>query len=198
MPQFVMEGREHAARAESPFVLGFIEALFFTERGHVSADEWFATEESERYQDGELPCDVGYTDIHPDSLQAIRADCEAWQAANADLLARAYVRPGYDEAKAGRDYWFTRNGHGVGFCDRKELESDDSEYERLTALIKHHAAAGDEPDDSKWQAAFDARARLPDESIGQALSNACGYQEVNVFFGNHVTHGDSPFVHVQF
>lgn len=195
MPEFVMEGRDHAARTESAFVLGFIEAMFFTESAHVDSSDWFETDEEERTRDGSLPCDVGYTDIHPDSLDAIRADCEAWQTANAALLSQAYAT-GYDEAQAGRDYWFTRNGHGVGFWDRGELKCDDSEYVRLTNLIMHHAAAGDEPDDSKWQAAFDERARLTCESLGDKLSKAAGRSEVNPFFGQHVTHGDAPFVHV--
>lgn len=162
MPEFVMEGRDHAARAETPFVQGFIEALFFTECSPAyMSDEWFTPDRiaaSESGQaDGELPGDVGYCDLHPDSLAAIRADCEAWQAANAGLLEQAYARPGYDEAQAGRDYWFTRNGHGVGFWDRDQLKA---------------------------------------ESLGQLLSDAAGRNEVNPFFGGHVTHGNAPFVHV--
>lgn len=198
MPKFVMENRDQCARTESEFVLGFIEAMLFTETSPAfDSDEWFSDEcrdaQEQGQADGTLPGDVGYCDIHPDSLAAIRADCEAWQAANADLLRQACDRPGYDMAQAGRDYWFTRNGHGVGFWSRAELESDDSEYERLTALIMHHAAAGDDPDDSKWQAAFDARARLSTESLGELLSAAAGRREINPFYGNH---GDAHFVHV--
>lgn len=158
MPEFVMEGRDHAARAESDFVLGFIEAMFFTETGSIWAEDWFSTDPEERTNNGQLPSDVGYTDLHPDSLAAIRADCEAWQKKNAKLLRRAYNRVGgYDETQAGRDYWYTRNGHGVGFWDRKELDS---------------------------------------HGLGAALSDACRYDEVHAFYGDHVTHGDSPFVHV--
>lgn len=153
MPEFILEGRDHAARAESEFVLGFIEAMFFTESSNVYAAEWF----DESDHDGSLPGDVGYTDIHPDSLAAIRSDCEAWQKANAKLLRRAYRRSDYDAAQAGRDYWFTRNGHGVGFWDRQALAS--------------HA-------------------------LGESLSAACRYREVNPFFGDHVAYGNAPFVHV--
>lgn len=123
MPQFILEGRDHAARAESEFVFGFIEAMFFTESGDVDMDSWLETDEEERTQGGQLPSDCGYGELHPDSLAKIRADCEAWQKANAKLLRRAYKRAGYNEAQAGRDYWFTRNGHGVGFWDRAQLES---------------------------------------------------------------------------
>jgi hypothetical protein len=57
--------------------------------------------------------------------------------------------------RAGSDYWFTRNGHGVGFWDRD---------------------LGD---------------------VGDMLSDAArDAGGVHVFFGDHVVHGDAPFVHV--
>lgn len=139
MPEFVMEGRDHCARAESDFVLGFIEAMFFTETGHISAADWFETEESERYQDGQLPSDVGYCDLHPDSLAKIRLICERWQFDNANLLQAAYKRD-YDATQAGRDYWFTGNGHGVGFLNRKELKGE-TDSNGLTIGEKLHRAA---------------------------------------------------------
>ena len=160
MAQFVMEGRDHAARAESEFVLGFIEAMFFTCcEPAATSDIWFDPEvvaQRESGQLGELPDDVGYTDIHPDSLAAIRRDCEAWQATNADLLSQAYAR-GYSQTQAGIDYWLTRNGHGVGFWDRAELAED---------------------------------------GLGDKLTDACLYDEFNAWFGDHVTYGNAPFVHV--
>lgn len=128
MPEFVMEGRDHAAREESPFVLGFIEAMFFTSVSQYDSEEWFTDEVQEDVAEGRidgcLPADVGYTDLHPESLASIRAYCEAWQAEHAALLAEAYAS-GYDEVQAGRDLWFTVNGHGVGFWDRKELSAGD-------------------------------------------------------------------------
>jgi hypothetical protein len=39
--------------------------------------------------------------------------CRSFQEANAELLAKAG-----DEEQNGRDFWFSRNGHGVGFFDR--------------------------------------------------------------------------------
>lgn len=157
MPEFILEGRDHAARAESQFVLGFIEALFFTncspayDSAEWNSDECRAARESGQ-SDGELPGDVGYTDLHRDSLAAIRRDCEAWQAANAELLAQAYAT-GYDETQAGRDYWFTRNGHGVGFWDREQLKADDlgdkltkaCEYRPVNPWFADHATYRDAP-----------------------------------------------------
>lgn len=192
MPEFVMEGRDHAARAESDFVLGFIEAMFFTECGHIESADWFDTDSDERTSDGELPSDVGYTDLHPDSLAAIRADCEAWQAANGALLQAAYAT-GYDEAQAGRDYWFTRNGHGVGFWERQELKSDDGAYKALSAEM---VSASESGDNAAWGAASAKRNALDVYSIGARLTEACQRNEVNPFFGDHVTHGNLPFVHV--
>lgn len=185
MPEFVMEGRDRAARAESAFVLGFIEAMFFTEICHsVTAAQW--VEHDADLLDGTLPCDVGYVDIHPDSLAAIRADCEAWQAQHELLLAQAYARDGYSESQAGRDYWFTRNGHGVGFWDRRELASTSDEWAELQR-----------PLDTWSQADSAQHAKLKAESLGELLSAACRYKEVRVWFADHVTHGDVPFVHVE-
>lgn len=162
MPEFILEGRDHAARAESDFVLGFIEAAFFTSNESTRcAEDWFTDEARAARAEGqesEVPCDVGYTDLHPDSLAAIRAYCEGWQAANAGLLAKAYTRDGYDEAQAGRDLWFTVNGHGVGFWDRAELKA---------------------------------------EGLGADLTDAAGRGEIYLFFGQHVTYGDAPFVHIE-
>lgn len=44
--------------------------------------------------------------------QAI-ADCERFQAENAELLEQAE-----DDSRNGHDFWLTRNGHGTGFWDR--------------------------------------------------------------------------------
>lgn len=183
MPEFIMEGRDHAARAESEFVLGFIEALFFTECSPAyDSAEWLSEECQTALEEGQaggtIPGDVGYADLHPDSLAAIHKDCDAWQAANAELLAEAYARD-YDAAQAGRDYWFTRNGHGVGFWDREELDCDSDEYEKLTQDM---IIATDSGDNAAWGEACAARSKLNDESIGNRLTAACRYNEVDVSF----------------
>ena len=127
-----------------PFTRGYIEALFFTEsspawdKAEIAADR-AAWEEAEREgtSDGTLPGDSGFADLTPESLASIIADCAAFQAANAETLAKAYGhgfparvigdgtlpdshRPAweYDAAAAGRDFLYTRAGHGVGFWDR--------------------------------------------------------------------------------
>jgi hypothetical protein len=160
MPEFILEGHHHAVRAESYFVLGFIEAAIFTCREPSrDMEEWFTDEARaarERGTESEIPGDAGYLEIHPDSLAAIRAFCQAWQDENAALLDRAYEREDYDDTQAGRDLWYTMNGHGTGFWDRAELDA---------------------------------------EGLGDALTEAAGRHEIYPWFGDHITHGDEPFIH---
>lgn len=122
MPEFVLEGRDHAARAETPFTLGFIEAMFFT--------------------NGEdIPEEFGYTDLHPTALSTIRQICAEWQHDNNHLLLQV---PHYDAAQAGRDLWFTANGHGVGFWDRGLGEVGDKLTEAAQTLGEIYVYLGDD------------------------------------------------------
>ncbi|TIU88857.1 MAG: hypothetical protein E5W06_00380 [Mesorhizobium sp.] len=158
MPEFILES---SGRVDMPaaslsfsdldeFTQGYIEALFFTsECPQVGTEEFKTAEHQEAMRegaaDGVLPCDVGFADLAPETLQAIIADCRAWQEANAELLAAAYnvaTQPDYDAAAAGRDFWYTRNGHGVGFWDRGLGQ------------------------------------------VGDKLSAACRYRELNPYFGD--------------
>ena len=52
-----------------------------------------------------------------------RSDCQAFMLNTSALLHKAIALPDYSLVQAGRDFWFTRNGHGVGFWDRTQLES---------------------------------------------------------------------------
>ena len=107
---------------------GYVEAMLFTENspGNSMVD-WLDDEVQEGLRegtiDGCIPEDAGWGDIHPESAERMQLDCLNFEVQARDLLAQAYER-GYDAAQAGRDFWFTRNGHGVGFWDRKELEAD--------------------------------------------------------------------------
>lgn len=101
------DGRRFAAL--DAFTQGYIEAAFFTD---ASAPD-----------DGDLQ-DASFAEVAPSALDEITADCASWQMANVALLDKAYERDGYDAKRAGNDYWFSRNGHGVGFWARKELRAD--------------------------------------------------------------------------
>lgn len=128
MPEFILNGRDNAAKAESPFVLGFIEAMFFTESSCYDSSVWNDDETQEALRegqaDGSIPNDMGYDDLEPGSLEAIRKFCNAKCLELGPLLVEALNRPGYDETQAGRDLWYTYNGHGVGYWDREALEAD--------------------------------------------------------------------------
>lgn len=124
MPKFILDhgSPEGAATFASldTFAQGYAEAMFFTNSG--TGD------------DGDME-DATVADLAPETVARIKADCAKFQADNAALLAEAYTR-GYDETQAGRDYWFTRNGHGVGFWDRKELDADGL-GNRLSAVARY-------------------------------------------------------------
>lgn len=124
------------------FTRGYIEALFFTENEPgVLSDEIFTAagkfrkawrDRVESGQIREIPADFGFADLAPESLQAIISDCARFQELNESTLQAAYDCPGpgdsgfdelrtnpdYSPIQAGRDFLFTRNGHGVGFWDR--------------------------------------------------------------------------------
>jgi hypothetical protein len=121
------------------FVRGYLEACFFTNVAEsISMVEYDTPEVQEVIRegqsDGEIPGDADLGDIYPGSLQTAIEECEAFQTEAKALLDLAYQR-NYDEAQAGRDFWFTRCGHGVGFWDRDELEADEL-GDKLTAVAE--------------------------------------------------------------
>jgi len=124
MPEFILDrGSPEASRKfseQSYFVQGYIEAMFFTNTG---------TGDDEDLKDATV------AELSPEAWRAIITDCTAFQDQASALLEQAYAR-GYEEDQAGRDYWFTRNGHGVGFWDREVLEADDL-GELLSETCRH-------------------------------------------------------------
>jgi hypothetical protein len=80
------------------FTIAYIEAMLWT------TDD-----------DNENPLDKNYdaTDIAPDALKKIKADCAKFQEAAAAAIAEA----DRGAERAGHDFWLTRNGHGAGFWD---------------------------------------------------------------------------------
>jgi hypothetical protein len=164
MPEFILDtGNGVAFRALDSFTQGYIKAAFFTSTGPDNESEGLGA--------------ASVDDIAPASLAGVVADCCKWQADNAALLELAFERDDYSPEQAGRDYWYTRNGHGVGFWDRKQLAADSEEYEALTAIMIANVDNRD-----VWGAALAKRNVL--ESIGDKLSAACRYGEVNLVCGD--------------
>lgn len=146
MPEFNMDtsGAVHVEWCDlDSFTQGYIEAAFFTSTDtQYDRDDWDSDECQEGLEqgtiDGTIPSDSGFSDIDPESLGAIIRDCRVFQQLYSELLALAYERDDYDATQAGRDYWYTRNGHGVGYWDRSQLDSDGL-GEKLTNASEYHS-----------------------------------------------------------
>ena len=129
MPEFVLnigDAEEQDAFAKlDGFTRGYIEALFFTDEEQLCEDSgrempsvaFDTTTMESRFVGGDSP---GFADLAPKTLAAIIEDCRRFQELHADLLQQAYESESvsYDDEMAGRDFWYTRNGHGVGFWCR--------------------------------------------------------------------------------
>lgn len=189
MPEFILDigSPEHARdfNALDSFTQGYIEAMFFTDEEQLCEESGrdmpavaidMATMES-RFVGGNSP---GFADLAPKALAAIVADCAAFQSANRALIDEATGRDNYDDESAGRDFWYTRNGHGVGYWDRKELEPDSDEYETLTAAMvaaRHNTPA--------WHAALKKRDAIKAASLGERLSTAArAFRGVDSYVGD--------------
>lgn len=87
---------------------------------YVTTALWSSNDEST--PEGGEPFDINYSasDITPDALAAMRADCDLFYDQNRAALTCEGVTYGSDfdqDGRAGHDFWLTRNGHGAGFWD---------------------------------------------------------------------------------
>ena len=107
----VKSGYVHPFYTLDTFAKGYVEAMFFTNGDTGDERE-------------NLLNDWGVEKLTKASVDTIRKDCEAFQAKAREDLDEAYDEDkfNYSEEQAGRDFWFTRQGHGVGFWDRNLSE----------------------------------------------------------------------------
>jgi hypothetical protein len=98
------------------FTRAYLTAALFTDDPDPRSGEF---EEHDRWT---------IANIHPDNLAQAIADCAKFQAENAADIAD-------DIERAGRDFWYTRNGHGCGFWDGDWPEDIGA---RLTAACKRY------------------------------------------------------------
>lgn len=123
MPEFILDqgSRDDGAvwfAGLSAFAQGYVQALFFTNQGSP--------------EDGnEIPAHYSCDDISHIMRRTIERDCNLFTrtAAYVNWLADMEdsapfpddlsVSAGIDasEESAGMDFWYTRNGHGVGFWE---------------------------------------------------------------------------------
>lgn len=128
MPEFVLDlGTREASKtfAElSSFEQGYIEAMFFTSTGPDNAEEGLEH--------------ATVAELAPETLRCIKEDCRRFQAESAGtILFRLYESDvDYSPEQAGRDFWYSRCGHGVGFFDRDLGDDGD----KLQALARNAGA----------------------------------------------------------
>jgi len=79
-------------------------------RAYIEAALWSSMDDAD--DRGGKPLDANYSrsDIAPDTMVKIVADCRAFQRHNADDIGTEFER-------AGHDFLLTRNHHGAGFWD---------------------------------------------------------------------------------
>ena len=121
MPELSLNtpAKQHPYYKLNDFAKGYIEAMFFT-NGDTGSDK------------DNLLNDLGVVRITKASIAAIDLDCYVFEKQAHDVLQSVYQDGDYDEAQAGRDFWFTSQGHGVGFWCRDELTQD--QQDQLTAI----------------------------------------------------------------
>lgn len=79
-------------------------------RAYIETALWSSHDNSD--DSGGEPLDASYTadDIAPATLAEMQADCADFQQSFGQYIEGR-------EARAGHDFWLTRNGHGAGFWD---------------------------------------------------------------------------------
>ncbi len=86
------------------------------ERQYIETALWSSTGEDDR----QLCESVSVSDLAPETLATMRADCAKFREnpVLADILAR------YDDVDLGHDLWLTRNEHGAGYWDGDYADPD--------------------------------------------------------------------------
>lgn len=123
MPEFIIaHGSTEASRAFSDldaFTQGCIEAAFFTSTG-TGDDAENGLEHAT------------FAELAPCALERFKKECEAFQLTQ----ACAAIAWDYDPKQAGHDFWFTAQGHGVGFWDGDYKEAGQDVVDALCTASK--------------------------------------------------------------
>jgi hypothetical protein len=103
---------------------------------YIECALWASNDESD--ENGGEPLDANYSasDLAPETLEAMKIDCAAFQRDNAADIAAGPDGPDYTRyERAGHDFFLTRNHHGAGFWDG---DWSAEAGERLTAASHAH------------------------------------------------------------
>lgn len=108
---------------------GYLEAALFTE------EEGLEDEEQSEYGDfdiSEYVESISFDNFSTESKEYANWDCDKFLSEfSEDELGE--IMEYYDLSELGRDFWYTRNGHGVGFWDR---DIPDNIKELLMNVVK--------------------------------------------------------------
>ena len=88
---------------------------------YIQAALWSGNDDN----DDPLEDNFDITDIAPEAMATITADCRKFQEQHG--IPEYHDSRYTDAEKAGHDFWLTRNGHGAGFWGRDELGEDDKQ-----------------------------------------------------------------------
>lgn len=136
MPEFQLNRPPHRKPphpfyALDDFAKGYVEAMFFT-NGDTGDDDEFILNE------------MGVERLTKKAVAAIKTDCNAFVSTimSDGCFCRQWLdrEPGDDE-QAGRDFWFTRQGHGVGFWDRDDEIWSEAARDALSDVARASSAA---------------------------------------------------------
>ena len=94
-------------------------------RSYITTAFWSSNDESDESGGDPLENNYDWTDLAPEALDKMIADCKAFEERNEDLLDQANC-----DSHAGHDFWLTRNHHGAGFWDG---DYEEALGEKLTA-----------------------------------------------------------------
>jgi len=104
----------------------------YPEAGNGDAPLWCA--ECGEGEPNPAPMDDNYSvnDLAPETLAKMTADCAAFQAENAEMLAAC----GLTDERAGHNFWLNRNGHGAGFWDEDKTGDEMAACDALSLASK--------------------------------------------------------------
>lgn len=95
-------------------VKGYLEAALFTEQERMEED---VQDEYGDFDVSEYIEPISIDDFSKDSIKLAKMDCDKFLSKFSDDDLEEIFEY-YDLFDLGNDFWFTRNGHGVGFWDR--------------------------------------------------------------------------------
>ncbi len=139
MPEFILRTprNAHPFYSLDTFAKGYVEAMLFTNGDTGDDDEWSLN-------------GLGVERLTRSAVKSIKAECDAFlgKVSSDGRFMRQVIDSAedYDDEQAGRDFWFTRQGHGVGFWDREALDVPGLESDTLGDMLDAAAKSFGEAD----------------------------------------------------